>query len=219
MTSSPIPQEPPDFSLVLGGPLYQLFRRTHLSGSRLELVGRRMLIISLFAWLPLALLTAYAGRLVGGQNLRFLNDIESHVRFLVALPILIYAELVVYQRLSSVVKRFVERGVVTSGDIPRFNAAIEAALRARNSVWLETGLLVLVYTLGHWIWQNELALERRTWYATPGANGLHLTPAGYWYSFVSIPIFQFILLRWYLRLVIWFQFLWRVSRLDRKSVV
>ncbi len=43
---------------------------------------------------------------------------------------------------------------------------------------------------------------------------MHLTGAGYWYAFVSIPIFQFILLRWYLRLFIWFRFLWQVSRLD-----
>src|SRR5204862_3081270 len=35
-----------------------------------------------------------------------------------------------------------------------------------------------------------------------------------WYAFVSIPIFQFILLRWYFRLLIWFGFLWRVSRLN-----
>jgi hypothetical protein len=32
--------------------------------------------------------------------------------------------------------------------------------------------------------------------------------------FVSIPIVQFVLLRWYLRLFIWFRFLWQVSRLN-----
>lgn len=32
--------------------------------------------------------------------------------------------------------------------------------------------------------------------------------------FVSIPIVQFILLRWYFRLFIWFRFLWQVSRVD-----
>jgi hypothetical protein len=42
----------------------------------------------------------------------------------------------------------------------------------------------------------------------------HLTNAGFWYVFVSIPLFQFILLRWYLRLFIWFRFLWHVSRLN-----
>ena len=43
---------------------------------------------------------------------------------------------------------------------------------------------------------------------------MHLTPAGYWYVFVSVPLFQFILLRWYFRFLLWFWFLWRVSRLN-----
>jgi hypothetical protein len=38
--------------------------------------------------------------------------------------------------------------------------------------------------------------------------------AGYWYAFVSIPFFQFILLRWYMRLGVWFRLLWQVSRLN-----
>jgi hypothetical protein len=46
-------REPPDFSLVLGGPLYQLLRRAHISGDALELVRRRAIIIALFSWLPL----------------------------------------------------------------------------------------------------------------------------------------------------------------------
>jgi hypothetical protein len=43
---------------------------------------------------------------------------------------------------------------------------------------------------------------------------MHLNLAGYWFCFVSIPLFQFILLRWYLRFAIWFQLLWRVSTLN-----
>ena len=31
-------REPQDFSLVLGGPLFQLLRRSHLSGNALELM-------------------------------------------------------------------------------------------------------------------------------------------------------------------------------------
>jgi hypothetical protein len=46
-------QESPDFSLVLGDPLFQLFRRTSLSGDRLEWTNRRILVILLVAWLPL----------------------------------------------------------------------------------------------------------------------------------------------------------------------
>src|SRR5271168_4475640 len=42
--------------------------------------------------------------------------------------------------------------------------------------------------------------------------------AGIWYVFISLPIVQFLLLRWYLRLFIWFRFLWQVSRIDLKLI-
>ena len=57
----------PDFSLVLGGPLYQLLRRVHLADDALMLQRRRIVLISLFAWLPLLVLAALGGRLLGGK--------------------------------------------------------------------------------------------------------------------------------------------------------
>ena len=85
-----------DFSLVLGGPLYQVFRRAHLSGPVLEQLGRRIWVLTLVAWLPLLLLTLASGQAWGSPSaLPFLRDIEAQVRLLVALPVLIAAELVV----------------------------------------------------------------------------------------------------------------------------
>ena len=79
-------QQPPNFSLVLGGPSFQLCRRLHLSGDALELFPRRMLVFALFTWLPLLLLSILDGHALGGTlNVPFLYDIEAHVRFLVAL--------------------------------------------------------------------------------------------------------------------------------------
>ena len=39
-------------------------------------------------------------------------------------------------------------------------------------------------------------------------------PPGWWLGLVSLPLFQFLLLRWYFRLFIWARFLWQVSRID-----
>jgi hypothetical protein len=58
-------QEPYDFSLVLGGPLFQLLRRVYLSGDALELLGRRIIVISLLAWLPLLVLSVWSGQALG----------------------------------------------------------------------------------------------------------------------------------------------------------
>ena len=207
--------EPIDFSLVLGGPLFQLYRRAHLSGEALELLQRRVLVITLFTWLPLMFLSTLEGHAVGGAiKVPFLYDIEAHTRFLIALPLLIVAEVVVHLYIGPFVRWFVERGIVAAEDLPKFHAAIATALRVRNSVAVEVTLLVLVYALGPAAWRSRIALGFATWYAAPQATHLHLTLAGYWYVFVSIPIFQFLLLRWYMRLGIWFWFLWQVSRLD-----
>jgi hypothetical protein len=207
--------EPPDFSLVLGGPLFQLYRRTHLSGDALELPFRRVLVTALCTWFPLLILSVLQRHALGGTiKIPFLHDVEAQVRFLVALPVLIFAELVVHQRISPLVRRLVDRRIVVTEDSPKLSTAVMSALRARDSVALEVTLLLLVYALGLWMWRSQIALGEPTWYATPAATQLNLTLAGYWYVFVSIPVFQFILLRWYMRLMIWFRLLWQISRLN-----
>jgi hypothetical protein len=208
-------QEPAEFSLVLGGPLFQLFRSAHLSGNGLELLRTRIIVISLFAWLPLLLLSALNRQLLGGVAVPFLLDVEVHVRFLVALPLLIIAELVVHQRMHLVVKQFLERKLIPESATTRFDSAIASAFRLRNSVWAEVLLVALVYGVGVFIiWRLYTVLDTSTWQTVPADTGTRLSLAGMWYAYVSLPLFQFLLLRWYLRLFIWMRFLWEVSRID-----
>lgn len=209
--------ETEDFSLVLGGPLFQLLRKAHLKGNTLELLHRRIIAVMLLAWVPMAVLSIFSG--IGGSSGRisFFTDIEVHTRFLIALPILIGVELLVHSRLRPVVRRFLEWRIVLPEQRPLFQKAIESALRLRNSVVVELALIVVVYTVGLLIWNSRMDLGLVTWFALPGSRW-NLTPAGYWYVFVSLPIFQFILLRWYMRLLIWFRFLWQVNRIDLNLV-
>ena len=203
---------PPDFSIVLGGPLFQLLRRAHLEGGHLELLYRRLIFFVSITWLPLFLLATVGPFAGSAGRLAFLRDIEVHARFLVALPAFIAAELLIHLRMLPVARRFVERRIVTWENLPRFYRAVESAFRLRNSVPLEVGLFVIVYTFGLWFWHGRFGIETATWYATPGGRW-NLTGAGLWYVFVSIPILQFILLRWYVRFFIWYRFLWQVSRI------
>jgi hypothetical protein len=202
-----------DFSPVLGGPLYQLFRKAHLSGDGVEHLRRRLLVITLIAWLPILILSLVTSATGGTSDIPFLRDVEVQVRFLIALPILIGAELIVHLRIRPVVRSFVERRIVPPQDLPRYQSAIESATRLRNSVPVEVGLLILVYVLGLLLWNSRVTPGESTWYLHPGGRW-RLTPAGFWYVFVSIPIVQFILLRWYFRLFVWFRFLWQVSRMN-----
>ena len=136
-----------------------------------------------------------------------------------ALPLLILAELVVHRRMRPLLQLFLERNLVPESAMPRFEAAVASAFRLRNSVLAEVLLIVFVYIVGILIvWRNYLALDVATWYATPSTEGTRLSLAGMWYGYVSLPIFQFLLCRWYFRLFIWTRFLWQVSRIDLRLV-
>jgi hypothetical protein len=215
--SAPDIDEPRDFSLVLGGPLYQLLRRMHLSGDALELVRQRLLVTLSILWVPLLALSTLEGQAWGGRSaVAFLTDIEANVRFLVAAPLLIVAELVAHERMRLVVRQFLDRNLIPEAALPRFDGAIASALRLRNSVLAEVLLIAFVYFVGVLIvWRNFVALSATaTWYAIPTPDGMTVSLTGKWYVYVSLPVFQFLLLRWYYRVLIWVRFLWQVSRIE-----
>jgi hypothetical protein len=215
-----VPDDPAEFSLVLGGPLFQLLRRAHLSDDALLLVRQRIVVFSLFCWLPLLVLSALAGTMLGASvAVPFLSDFEVHARFLLAMPLLVGAELIVHQRMRFLAIEFLERNLIPESAVTRFNAAITSALRLRNSVLAEGLLIAIVYVVGVLIvWHYYVALDTATWYATSAADGSKLSIAGMWYGYVSLPVFQFLLLRWYFRVAIWTRFLWQVSRIDLSLV-
>jgi hypothetical protein len=213
-------REKQDFSLVLGGPLFQLLRRARLSDDAGLMVRRRVIIAIVVTWLPLLVLSALEGNAWGRTGVvPFLKDVEAHSRFLAALPLLLIAELVVHQRMRYLVEQFLERNLVPESGMVRFNGAIASAFRLRNSVLAEVLLIALVYVVGIMIvWRLNAVLDTTTWYATPSAEGAKLSFAGLWLGYVSLPIFQFLLLRWYFRLFLWTRFLWQVSRIDLQLV-
>jgi hypothetical protein len=208
-------EESGDFSLFIGGPLFQLLRRAHLSGSALELVRSRVIVIVAVVWVPLLLLSLAGATPAGtGPVVPFLQDVEANVRFLIALPLLIVAELVVHGRMRLVIRQFLDRNLIPPRELPRFEAAVASAYRMRNSAAAELALIAFVYLVGIlFFWRDYVAFSTTTWYASPGPGGLGLTPAGFWYACVSLPAFQFLLVRWYYRIFIWSRFLWQVSRI------
>jgi hypothetical protein len=203
-----------DFSLVAGGPFYNLYRRVGLAGVSLEHVVRRVLVIALCTWVPLLLLSFIEGDAWSGVKVPFLKDAEAHLRLLIALPFLVGAEWMIHDRMRGVAAEFVAAGLVLPADQSRFDRAVASAFRWRDSTVAEVLLLVIVYTVGVAVfWQNAVHSDVPTWYARGTGRWAGITLAGTWYRLVSMPLFQFMLLRWYFRLFIWMRFIWQTSRL------
>jgi hypothetical protein len=204
--------EPTDFSLVQGGPLFQLFLRARLLRPPTDLLGRRMVVISLVAWLPLLLLSALSGYAVGGVAVPFLYDLGAHVRFLLCVPLFLAADVLVHRRIRPIVRQFLDRGLVAPEDQPRFESIIASAMRLRNSMLAEILLFAFALFGGYWFEKRYVATDVATWFATPIDGQTQCTAAGYWYRFVSLLIYRFLWIRWCFRLFIWYRFLGQVSR-------
>lgn len=209
-----------EFSLVLGGPFFQLLNRVNLSGKGLELVKLRIIVVAMIAWLPLFLFSMLKGQAWGDSlNLPFIEDFDVHIRFLVALPILIFAEILVHQRISIVVKEFIERNLIPESEIDKFHKAIGSALRLRNSFIAEIAIIILIYGIGYQlVWNQTAGIASSSWYSSPELGEGNLSLAGIWFRYLSLPIFQFLFVRWYYRIFIWARFLYQVSKIKLRLV-
>ena len=78
--------ESTDFSLVLGGPLYQLYLGCRIAKPPMEWLHRRVAAMVTIPWLPLLILSGIAGTLFRGPAIPFPRDVGTQVRFLIALP-------------------------------------------------------------------------------------------------------------------------------------
>jgi hypothetical protein len=198
-----------DFSLVLGGPLYQLLLRLRLARPPIGLVERRIAAGILLTWLPVFVMTWIGGTALGGTRVPFFFDVETQVRLLIALPLFIGAEPLVHAQIATQVRQFIERGIIAPPDRGRFEAIVEDTMRLRNSMAIELVLLASAIGIGFWVWREQFASRVGTWYMAED----QLTAAGAWYGFVSLGLFRFVLFRWYFRILLWYVFLWRVARM------
>ncbi len=117
VASRGVPSAPEDFSLALGGPLYQIYLRTRAARPPLDLLHRRIIAFPLICWLPLLLLSLAEGHALTGVHVPFLLDIETYARFLVALPLLLVAEVVVHKRISGLIQQFKVREIISRGGL------------------------------------------------------------------------------------------------------
>ena len=104
-----------DFSLMLGGPLYNFYKRINLAKNSFNYVGRRILALTMFTWLPLLILATFGGAVISDVQVPFIFDLDPHVRFIASLGLLIFAEVIAHARIKEIIAQFLERDILTLG--------------------------------------------------------------------------------------------------------
>jgi hypothetical protein len=103
----------PESSLTEGGPGDALMKRLRLIRPEFGAASARTAIsVAVITWLALLVLSFIEGLALEGARIPFLYDLAAHVRFLIAVPILVLAEIPIGRRLREIAKHFLDAGLV-----------------------------------------------------------------------------------------------------------
>jgi hypothetical protein len=203
---------PHHHTLVRGGYSFHLARRMGFEPATMRRRLTKILLLILVTWVPLVCLSLLNGHAWGHSVVEpLLADPVIYSRFLFVVPLLELAQVVVETSLGMQMRQFLKSGLVPEEEQPEFLEAQAAVIRRRGSVVAEVVVAVLALAFS-FVAQVIVSggPDHSTWERVGGT----ITPSGWWYIVVSLPILLFFLFRWIWIYLLWAWFLFRVSRLD-----
>jgi hypothetical protein len=213
MNNSPIPGLA-DLSLTNSGLFYKLLRKVGLGKSTSRGYLVRSLFISGITWLPLLILAMMQGLAFGNLvDANFIKDIGTHARFLVIVPLLIFAEASVDAKIRELTAQFFKSGILTGQDFSKFEEIKKKTWKLTHAISVDIVILVAIVVLMSTRWKLAPA-DLSYWIVDPVTD--RISWAGIWNVFVSLPLFQFILVRWLWRWICWLYYFYKMSRLPLK---
>ena len=182
-------------------------------------VVRRAVFFALLTWLPLVAWALYASRMLpGGVDEPLAVHFGVHVRFLLAVPALILGEAMAHRVSTRLIPYFLSSGVVPPAQRGAFVRVLGgvARLRDRTLPWVLIAVLVVAWTILQPAAVGSDAGHEAKWATSGEAGGLGF--GGWWFLYVSRPIFSVLLAGWLWRLALVFVLLKRIARLDLSIV-
>jgi len=202
---------PEYFSISEGGPAHNAFVKMRLHKNQ----GRLILVFLCIAWLPLVIITAIEGTLYSGVQMPFLKDIAMQMRLLVALPILLLIKFIIDGKVIDLEKYFFHTLMSDNEQRLTLIKIFNRTRKLANSILAEIIMLLIVIAAtisfvktGFF---SGLQSGTESWMSSEIENHT-LGVAGKWVVFISIPVFQFLLLRWIWRYIVWVLHLSSISR-------
>jgi hypothetical protein len=175
-------------------------------------ISRPVLAAVVVGWLPIALLAGALAITGHPTAFSFFSDIAVHARFLVALPLIVLAEVDLIPAFGRIVTHFLSSGMVNR-DRERYFEAVASTRRLLDAKWATYTTLALAYAIVIALIASIDHTNTPSWYwGGPGPLGLSLP--GVWHAFVSLPLLLWPCLGWFWRLLLWWRFLALMSRLD-----
>jgi len=204
-----------DFSLTRSGVLHNVLRRLKLADVTTKDYLIRSAVISGATWLPLSILAILQGVAWGDKvEVTFFKDFATHTRLLVIIPLLVFAERSVDFRLKELTTQFFTAGILNDSDVPRYEEIKEKMNRLSESLLADLVIFSIV-AVNIVLRVKSASSELSIWLYLPGSDH-PISWAGIWALCFSLAVFQYLLLRWVWRWVIWVLYFKKIADMPLK---
>lgn len=165
-------------------------------------------MIVMITWIPLVILSAFH------RSESFLTDISIYIKFLVALPLILSSPEMIKAKFEGITNHFLNSDLVKDSEVQKFKSYMYTTKSLRESPMAKTIIWILAY-VGVILLMRETTKDFAGSWRTVGEDGiLSLSLAGRWFTFVSQPIFSFVMMYFMYQAILWWRFLFLVSKLD-----
>ena len=180
-------------------------------------IAPRAFTCILLGWFPLLALVFVTSTPRWTPVWSFVTDFGTHARSLIAAPLFIFCEPACLKKLAAIVNHFVKAGVVERDEMPRFDELVASNRSLINGTLAEVVAILAAYGIAFVVVRHLPELGMRPWYLTE-ENSTTMSLAGWWYSFVSLPLLLILFFGWLWRILLWGRFLVRVSTMKLRLI-
>jgi hypothetical protein len=161
-------------------------------------------------WVPMVVLAAMQGlALPGAVEHPLLLDPTGWARIMIGLPMLVLIGSTITHRMAPAIEEL--RRLVPKAHEKEFQTALQGLTRLAHS-WSPDVILLAIAGFTSWLALHAgWSPEPGDWRSLPSSGAPSL--ARIWSAAVALPIFQFVLMRWGWRIIVWWGFLRRVGRM------
>jgi len=206
-----------DFSLTNSGIVHNFFSRLGLGGTSARHITRKILYLIIITWIPLLGLSALQGLAFGNKvDIPFWKDFAIHSKFLIILPLLLFAEAPFDIRLKEITIQFFKSGILDEKDIGKYEEIKIKIKRLTDSIWPDIIILIVTVTNLLFRFISVGADQISIWIFLPDNQTSAISWAGIYLAVICGPFFQFIMIRWVWRWIIWFIYFRKLARLPLK---
>ena len=179
-----------------------------------ERLPRLAFRLSMIAWLPYAILDLFGGPDIQSSLVFLGRDFSVHARFLIAVPVFILARKIIYWKGSIAVHHFLK------SELLRDDAQRSLAINTLEKItrFFQSKVYFLIPAAGVLVFLIlRISLLTKSWdidWLNSEQNPPRSHLAELWLLWVCLPIYQYLLIDWTLRVGAWSLMLWKFSRLD-----